>query len=82
MDEEMLGEHFDWFKATFERSPTTIDLETVKWATARERERCAKVCESRQQWVSNGNGLSYLSWDPASVEAGRCADAIRRGDDE
>jgi hypothetical protein len=44
---------------------------------ANERERCAKTCEARRRAVSNGNGLSMFSHDPASVEAGYCADAIR-----
>ena len=40
------------------------------------REKCKKACESRQLWVRSENGLSFLSWDAASKEAGFCADAI------
>ena len=40
-------------------------------------ERCAKVCDKRTKTVSNGNGVSYRSHDPASVAAEYCADAIR-----
>lgn len=42
-----------------------------------ERDACAKTCEARRRTVSNGNGLSMLAHDPASIEAGYCADAIR-----
>ena len=47
---------------------------------ARIAEACAKVCNKRRRTVSNGNGLSMWSHDPASVEAGYCADAISNGD--
>ena len=53
--------------------------EALEKAVLAERERCAKVCESRQSRVSNGNGVSYQSFDAASVEAGYCADSIRKG---
>lgn len=49
-------------------------------AQQRTAEACAKVCNSRRRTVSNGNGLSMWSHDPASVEAGYCADAISNGD--
>lgn len=49
-------------------------------AQQRTAEACAKVCSSRRCTVSNGNGLSMWSHDPASVEAGYCADAISNGD--
>ena len=49
-------------------------------AQQRTAEACAKVCSSRRRTVSNGNGLSMWSHDPASVEAGYCADAISNGD--
>ena len=54
------------------------------WQAARgvTIERCAKVCESRRRTVSNGNGTSYWSHEPASVEAGHCADAISKLGDE
>lgn len=43
-----------------------------------EREACARTCEARRQHVKSENGLhAYLSHSPASVAAGRCADAIR-----
>lgn len=45
---------------------------------AAEREACARTCEARRQHVKSENGLhAYLSHSPASVAAGRCADAIR-----
>lgn len=47
-----------------------------------ERERCAKACDARRRTVSNGNGLSMFSHDPASVEAAYCADTIRNLGDE
>lgn len=40
-------------------------------------ERCAEVCDRRTKTVSNGNGVSYRSHDPASVAAEYCAAAIR-----
>ena len=53
------------------------DDTALKAALAAERERCAKVCDKRRRTVSTGNGTSYPSFDPASVEAGYCADNIR-----
>ena len=58
------------------------DDSALKAALETERERCAKVCESRRRTVSNGNGTSYWSHEPASVEAGHCADDIRKMGDE
>ncbi len=57
-----------------------IDMAEEAWKSAHER--CAKICEARRQTVSNGSGVSYYSHDPASVEAGYCADAIRRAIEE
>ena len=46
-------------------------------ARAKENEACAKVCDRRVQRVSNGQGISYQSFDPASVMAQSLSEAIR-----
>ena len=55
-----------------ERFIRLIDL-----ARAKENEACAKVCDRRVQRVSNGQGISYQSFDPASVMAQSLSEAIR-----
>lgn len=65
------------FAKAFEPLFTKAQLLASQQRTA---EACAKVCSSRRRTVSNGNGLSMWSHDPASVEAGYCADAISNGD--
>ena len=43
-----------------------------------EREACARVCDERMLAIRSGSGWrSMFSHDPASVESGCCADAIR-----
>ena len=49
----------------------------IKLVKAEENEACAKVCDRRVQRVSNGQGISYQSFDPASVMAQSLSEAIR-----
>lgn len=69
------------FEKALVRSREALDLphddSALKERLARERERCAQVCEARRRTISNGKGLAMWSHDPASIEASCCADALR-----
>ena len=49
---------------------------TVQAAVEAAYLKAAEVCTGRQRWVKSDSGLSFRSNDPASKEAGFCADAI------
>ena len=58
---------------------STPAINRIKAEAYRE---CAEICRRKVQRVSNGNGISYQSFDPASVMAEYCEETIRAAADE
>ena len=58
---------------------STPAINRIKSEAYRE---CAEICREKVKRVSNGNGISYQSFDPASVMAEYCEETIRAAADE